>query len=139
MSVDRVVHIQLYSLKELPREARVSLGLIHSPYLGDDYDLTALKDLGICFFRDDRHAHGVIVDIPGFQPTLELRGVAAFKSIVIADAATLEPDVWVDEVVDPTAMTVAQYVEKHGDSRTWLAWNDPVHVIKFQSAAVRTA
>lgn len=133
------LHIQMYGLRNLPNELRTNFQLHGDPYDGDEEALQQLRELGIVHFRDDIHPHAVLINPEEGDKITKRRGFDAFVFRAIVDADTYEPRQWVDNVRDPDAMTLDEYIEKYGDDRSWLWWNEHRHVVTMTAYQVKCA
>lgn len=110
-------NVQLYSRKELPRFLKLA---------GDPYDLSwDCKDqfqyYGIFFWRDEKHANGVVIDAPtGLTPS--------FYSQAIWDEEFHQVDEWEE--------TPPKQKEQYADPYSWIIFNRQVVVVHTEAAGV---
>lgn len=122
---------QLYAIRELPYDLRMSFQLPGDPYedpAAEDY----LRSLGVVFYRDSRHSNAVLIQPHDDDdtPLVSRRGWLAFKSSCVLDDAF---------AVAENVRATSRYVERYGSNRWWHQFNVPSHVIEMRESMVRTA
>lgn len=132
------MNIQMYSIKKLDQSLRSDFRLPDDPYVSVEAQ-QVLKGLGVVFFRDEYHGKGVVLqpDDSNVLPIRERRGYTAYYHTAIVDDDDYEPNMWDDEVVDSEAPTIVDYVKNHGDTRSWLKFNEEVHLVSINDYEVR--
>lgn len=128
------LYFQVYSLRPLPDDLRLNFELP-----GDPYDasteiagkaLEFLKTLGVFFYRDEEHSEALIIEPDDLTGSIiEKVPIAAYKCGGVLSYEELVIVGW----ERPTKV----YVDKHGDDRAWLHWNEVKNVVEFDFYSVR--
>jgi hypothetical protein len=139
------MNIQMYGLRELPKEVRTSFTLPGNPYCLTNRDtLKYLSDLGIFFYRDELNGTAVLIPTPEGESIHQRNDFSAFKFACIVS----EPDRDCNHQVpmsvarwpatsEDRRQAVAEYEARHGDDRVWLEWNKPVQVKELDTSRVQ--
>jgi len=126
--------VQMYALSEIPLLVRVSFELPGDPYDKSkpisDRGIEYLKKLGVFFYRDELHQHGVVIEPDESEsPILQRLNFQAYYYQGTLDFDTLKVSEWatVDDAI----------VSKKGDDKAWLKWGEPTNVLEFDSLSLR--
>ena len=126
--------VQMYALSEIPSLVRVSFELPGDPYdkskAISDRGIEYLKKLGVFFYRDELHQHGVVIEPEGSElPILQRLNFQAYYYQGTLDFDTLKVSEWatVDDAI----------VSKKGDDKAWLKWGEPTNVLEFDNLSLR--
>ena len=106
---------------------------------GDPYDfnrdianrgIAYLKKLGVFFYRDELHQHGIVIDTGSDEapilnklnfPAFYYHGTLNFETLAITEWTTVD-----DEVV-----------AKKGDDKAWVKWGEATNIIEFDPFSLR--
>lgn len=117
-----------YTLRPLPLELRKTFSLKTNPYR-DASSLEEFAEYGLFFFRDDFHAHGIVVNADGRDLTKE-NTFQAYRYIV-----KLETDNKTFSRVGTWASGMTQKTFK--DKLAWLEWGRQMTVLRLSKESVQ--
>ena len=124
---------QMYSTKEFPRSIRTTFEIPEDPYSDDPAKkqraVNFLQSLGVFFYRDETNIKGVVIDDGGEEPIEDRRGFKAYKILVNLDSDLFR--------VLPWEKPTRAKIEKEGDDKAWLFFNERVIVLRVTEDVVR--
>ncbi len=132
--VEGQLSVQMYSLTQIPNTLRVSFELPGDPYDTvrsiSDAGKAYLKELGVFFYRDEVHQHGVIIEADDEAdsvrgrlnfPAYYYHGILHFDTLKIVEWTTADDTL----------------IKKKGDDKAWLKWGDSINILEFDQLSLR--